>query len=271
MKLSIITINYNNADHLAKTIKSVADQTWNEFEYIVIDGGSSDGSVEVIKQNSKHIDFWISEPDKGVFNAMNKGIEKSSGEYLLMLNAGDYLCDNKVLELVFASNTYKEDILAGDVYRAVNGEVFEKSYFPDSLTFNFFRHGSLSHQGTFIKRELHDTIGLYDETLKFSSDRKFFLLAICRNNVSYKHLPFFVAICDCSGLTCNPLNFPAMELEFKIVLKEYFPAFLSDYEDYDCIKGKIHERKLLLSNGDIKRKVKKWAMKYGILPDSVKR
>lgn len=238
MKLSIITINYNHAADLNTTIQSVKNQTYRNFEYIIIDGGSTDESVAIIKQYETDLAYWVSERDKGVFHAMNKGIEKACGEYLLMLNAGDYLCDSSVLERVFGSNTYHEDILTGDVYRAADGEVFQSSYCPDVLTFDLFRKGSLSHQGTFIKKELHELIGLYDEDLKYSSDWKFFVLAICKYNVSYKHLPFFIAVCDCSGLTCNPANFLAMKQENEEVLKHHFPAFLQDYLRYERIKNK---------------------------------
>ena len=97
-KLTIITINYNNLEGLKRTVESVLNQTWQEFEYIVIDGGSNDGSAEYIESQSEHIDYWVSEPDKGIYNAMNKGIAKARGEYLLFLNSGDHLYSAKVLE-----------------------------------------------------------------------------------------------------------------------------------------------------------------------------
>ena len=87
MKLSIITINYNNCDGLRKTIESVIAQTTRDFEYIVIDGGSTDGSVDVIKEYADYIDYWVSEPDKGIYNAMNKGTRAAHGDFLLFLNS----------------------------------------------------------------------------------------------------------------------------------------------------------------------------------------
>ena len=91
MKLSVITINFNNKEGLAKTIVSVVGQTTRDFEWIIIDGGSTDGSMELIENNSEYISYYVSEPDKGIYNAMNKGIMASHGEYLLFLNSGDYL------------------------------------------------------------------------------------------------------------------------------------------------------------------------------------
>lgn len=264
MKLSIITINYNHADDLSKTMQSVNNQSWRHFEYIIIDGGSTDESMAIIKKHQRDLAYWVSERDNGVFHAMNKGIEKAKGEYLLMLNAGDYLCDTSVLERVFGSNTYHEDILTGDVYREENGKILKKSYFPDVLTFNLFRNGSLSHQGTFIKSNLHKQIGLYDEDLKYSSDWKFFVLAICKYNVSYKHLPFFIAVCDCSGLTCNPTNFLAMKLENEQVLTEHFPAFLHDYTHYDLAKSKSLKNQVLTVWRDSKMLLKNCFLKSSL-------
>ena len=96
----IITINYNDAAGLKKTIDSVINQTYTEFEYIIIDGGSSDSSLQIIKENANQINYWVSETDKGIYNAMNKGIEAAKGEYLLFLNSGDYLLDSLVLKKV---------------------------------------------------------------------------------------------------------------------------------------------------------------------------
>lgn len=245
MKLSIITISYNNAADLEQTIKSVLEQTWTEFEYIIIDGGSTDGSVELIERYQNRLDFWVSEPDRGIYHAMNKGVLKATGDYLLMLNAGDFLCDNDVLQRVFAMDNHQEDLLLGDVHRTANGKVFRDNHYAAPLTFSFFRHTSISHQGTFIKRSLHDTVGLYDESLRFSSDWKFFVLAICKYNVSYKNIALFVATCDCGGLTWDPKNFPAIRKEMNAVQQQYFPAFIDDYADYEYIQSHTIKKRLL--------------------------
>ena len=100
MKLSIITINYNNRDGLQKTIDSVVSQTYKNFEWIIIDGGSTDGSKELIEQYQDHCAYWCSEPDKGIYNAMNKGIEKAIGDYSLFLNSGDRLHDDTVIDKI---------------------------------------------------------------------------------------------------------------------------------------------------------------------------
>ena len=99
-KISIITINYNDKIGLSKTINSVLNQSWQKFEFIVIDGGSNDGGLEVIEQHKDKIDYWVSEPDKGVYNAMNKGIKVAKGEYLIFMNSGDTFYDDNVLEKI---------------------------------------------------------------------------------------------------------------------------------------------------------------------------
>ena len=96
--ISIITVNLNNLEGLKRTMTSVFEQTWQEYEYIIIDGGSTDGSKEYIESFSDKISVWVSEPDAGIYNGMNKGIKVANGEYLLFLNSGDHLFDNRVLD-----------------------------------------------------------------------------------------------------------------------------------------------------------------------------
>src|SRR5574344_525947 len=136
MKLSIITINNNDAAGLEKTIKSIINQTFTDYEYIIIDGGSTDESVEVIKKYTEHIDYWVSEPDKGIYNAMNKGINQTEGEYLNFLNSGDTYYDNNVLNKIKDWLNY--DIVAGQCiidnrkeYGFINHEITMLDLFQD--------------------------------------------------------------------------------------------------------------------------------------------
>lgn len=240
MQLSIITINYNSAADLSRTVESVIKQTWKNFEYMIIDGGSTDESLKNIKHYENKIDFWVSEPDKGIFNAMNKGIKKATGDYLLMLNAGDVLYSPTTLYEIFHNKTYHEDILYGNVVLESNGKIIGEKVFPDLITFDFFRRASISHQASFIKRELHNKVGLYDENLKFSSDWKFFILSFCKYNVRTKHIGMFVALCNCDGITWSPKNFPAMGEEWATVLNENFSSFLADYRCFDRLRSRTN-------------------------------
>ena len=152
MKLSIITVNYNNLRGLKKTVESVKNQTYQEFEYLVIDGGSTDGSVAYLKDKEITFDYWVSEPDKGVYQAMNKGIKKATGDYVLFLNSGDHFLNNKVLEknMQFIQG---EDIIYFNLQVVENGKTFIKEY-PKTLSFSYFVKDTLPHPATFIKKEV---------------------------------------------------------------------------------------------------------------------
>ena len=202
--ISIITINLNNKQGLERTINSVLSQTYfDKVEYIIIDGGSTDGSKELIEQHKDKLYYWCSEPDRGIYNAMNNGITVSTGDYLLFLNSGDYLSENTVLERVFPYLQY--DIVYGNEWKV--NERYKGPYeakYPDKLDESFFRRTSLPHQSTFIKSELLKE-NHYSEDYKIISDWKFFIEAF-RNGKTYKHMPFIVSVYDCSGFSCQHLD-----------------------------------------------------------------
>lgn len=216
-KLSIITINYNNRDGLRKTIESVVNQTCKEFQYIIIDGGSTDGSVEVIKEYADRIDYWVSEPDRGIYHAMNKGIDKAEGKYCIFMNSGDCFATANTLDLLFPELDGTE-IVNGDTLLH-NGECW---YAPkqEDLSLSFFYVTTLVHQSTCIKTELLQKFH-YDETLKIVSDWKFWLQALLFDNVSYKQVNFPVSLFDMTGLSYTQVEESAEEHEF--VLKQLFP------------------------------------------------
>jgi glycosyltransferase involved in cell wall biosynthesis len=240
MKLSIITINFNNREGLQKTIESVLSQTFSGYEYIVIDGGSTDGSIDIIKQYADHIHYWISEPDKGIFNAMNKGIQQSKGEYCYFLNSGDFLYSDTVLETVFRE-AYTEDILTGNyIERYKNKSVLRKGRAHvreqegKSLTLFDLFCGSLSHQATFIRKKLFDEYGLYDETYKIASDWLFFLKTIGLNGVKVKYIDTHIVYFDMNGISNDKSGLSHREK--MRALEELLPPTL--FEDY------LHFRKL---------------------------
>ena len=175
MKVSIITINYNNKLGLQRTIDSVIIQTFKDFEWIIIDGGSTDGSKELIEEYSKYITCWVSESDKGIYNAMNKGIQRAHGEYLHFLNSGDVFYSKDILYDIFYIKSYNHDILTGNIIN--NGKELRGIGYQD-ISLNDFFYNSVFHPSSFIKRELFYTFGFYDENYKIVSDWKFFLKSI---------------------------------------------------------------------------------------------
>ena len=188
MKLSIITINFNNAEGLRKTIESVVSQTFTDYEYIVIDGASTDESVDVIKQYTDKITYWVSEFDKGIYNAMNKGILKAKGEYCLFLNSGDWLVDEDVIK-DFCNACFKEDIVSGNIFLLENEKdnILVKAVSLENITYDFFMNNIIYHQSTFIKRSLLMQCGMYSETYKIVSDWEFFIKALIAQNCTYAH------------------------------------------------------------------------------------
>ena len=216
MRLSIITINYNNSNGLLKTINSVVNQSCTEFEYIIIDGGSTDGSLDHIEKNISKISYWISEPDKGIYNAMNKGIRASNGEYLLFLNSGDVLYNTKVIESVI-DNMYTEDFIIGKIEFENTHEV---NTLPQELSLLRFMEKSIPHPSTFIKRSVMQKY-MYDETLRIVSDWKFFMQALIFDNASYRYLDTTIVLFETSGISST--NIESVELERESVIRELVP------------------------------------------------
>jgi glycosyltransferase involved in cell wall biosynthesis len=246
-KLSIITINYNNLKGLKRTVESVVNQTWQEFEYIIIDGGSTDGSVAYIESQSEYIDYWVSEPDKGIYNAMNKGIAKATGEYLLFLNSGDHFVDIKTLELNRESIAV-QDIIYFNLNVVGNDSSFVKKY-PDKLSFSYFINDTLPHPATFIKATLFSKVGLYDESLKIVSDWKFFIECICKYNSTYIKIDETLSIFYLDGLSSNSNSKVVISEESQKVLQSSFQAYIQE-------SNELIELKTIISNLRKSRKIK---------------
>lgn len=236
IKLSIITINFNNVDGLKKTMESVFCQSSHEFEYIVIDGGSTDGSKEIISQfanKCKSIPFtWISETDNGVYHAMNKGILKASGEYCQFLNSGDYLVSFDVIERML-SDISDCSIYVGNMLKLLpNGKILrDKGIANNELTMFTFYRGTINHSSAFIKRSLFEKYGMYDESLKIVSDWKFYLITVCFNNEIVKYTDLDITYFDMNGISNN--NSTLIKSERRKVLKELLPMnILADYDNH---------------------------------------
>jgi len=229
MKLSIITINLNNKEGFRKTAESVVSQTFTDYEWIVIDGGSTDGSKELIEQYSNHIAYWVSEPDKGIYNAMNKGIRVAKGEYCFFLNSGDYLIEYDSLKKAF-DYQFTEDVVWG-FFKFDKGDHFEIGSSPKEITLRTFVEGTIHHTGNvFIRRVLfnENKYGLYDESLKIVSDWKWFLQALGLGTATARYIDIMMSVFDCSGISETQIEF--LQLEREMVLKEVVPSrILSDY------------------------------------------
>lgn len=223
-KISIITVVYNMADKIESTILSVLNQTYPNIEYIIIDGGSTDGTVDIIKKYEKRLAYWISEPDTGIYNAMNKGVIKATGVYCNFMNVGDKFYDNDVLNNVFSVNRH-EDILHG-ITITDNGAI-TLPISPERLSLSFFYKTSLGHQATFINRELLKEYP-YDESYRIVADAKFFIETLIINNKTYATLPFKICLYDTKGVSSNLEN---TDMELKLIFRDLFPPrIVKDYE-----------------------------------------
>lgn len=223
IRLSIITINYNNASGLEKTIKSVTEQSVSDFEYIIIDGGSNDESLEILNKYNAKITKWVSEKDNGVYNAMNKGIHLANGAYVLFVNSGDYLFSNQV---ILNSFDYLKgtDLVTFDLDCIGEGQRYLYPA-PENLKFSNLYFNTLPHPSTFIKKRLFEEVGLYDETLKIVSDWKFFLISLFKYDCSYVKVNQVLTVFSLDGIS----SMQDFSEERKKVLQEYFPQFIEDY------------------------------------------
>jgi glycosyltransferase involved in cell wall biosynthesis len=222
MKYTILTVNYNHRDGLLRTIQSVLAQTSTEWEFLVIDGGSTDGSVEVIQQYASHIRYWVSEPDGGVYAGMNKGIVQARGEYIHFLNSGDVYAGPEVLKRM--EPHLGADIVVGDT---VCGNHAWR-YGRQEVTMLYLFHSSLQHQASFIRRSLFEG-HLYDESLRIVADWAFFLDALVERRASFHYTPIDVCLFEPGGMSA--CNSQLMKAERESVLHRYLPPRI--YADYE--------------------------------------
>lgn len=256
-KLTIVTINYNNVSGLKKTMESVLNQTSNEFEYIIVDGGSTDGSVDyLIAQNSEFRTqnfSFISEKDKGIYNAMNKGIRMAKGEYIHFLNSGDWLVDEFVVERMlkelrsFESGVLSKElgVKSPEIIESAPIDIFVGNKItvrPDGkvrygrndkrpVTALTFYRGTIEHTSAYIRRAMFDVVGMYDETLRIVSDYKWYFDAVLNHNALVVFTDIYVSYFDNTGISSTNLTLD--KAERRQVLEQMLPpAVLADYDRY---------------------------------------
>ena len=272
MKLSIITINLNNRLGLSLTMSSVLCQSFKDFEYVIIDGDSSDGSVELIKSiadNDSRI-TWLSEKDSGVFNAMNKGIAMSSGDYLLFLNSGDYLADANVIERVFSQDV-NCDLIIGQCRVTKNGSTVYISQPGAHYSLDFFFRGSISHQSTFIHKELFNRFGGYPEDLRLMGDWAFFLKSIVLGGCSIKPIDLIISNYNLDGISSDPNNNSLIQEEKNQVYSSlHLNNIICDYTQWDNWKQQ-HEAFLWAWSKQVFRKPLEAAFRFATWVNAFKK
>jgi glycosyltransferase involved in cell wall biosynthesis len=234
-KVSIITVNLNNHEGLVKTFQSVITQDYPDFEYIIIDGDSQDDSGRFLQENSSKIAFWVSEKDQGVYDGMNKAILKAKGSYLLFLNSGDHFSGPSVISTLI-KNSSGEDLIFGNI-RIQDGENSWIKKYPFKLNFRYFYFESLPHPACLISKKLFDRVGLYDTDLRIASDWKFFLLAISKQNATYKYVNEEISTFYFDGLSSQKSNSMKLIEERKMTLEKYFKLYFFTYNLYLKLRG----------------------------------
>jgi glycosyltransferase involved in cell wall biosynthesis len=172
--ISIITVVYNGSNHIEQTINSVLDQTYDNVEYIIVDGNSTDGTLDIIKKYDEVIDYWISENDEGIADAMNKGVSLSTGEYIIYINADDYLFDNSSLSNALLTIGGCDLLMCKIVY---GGQDSRQTLSPRGFNFWFFFKSGILHQGAITHRNVFNLIGDFDTQFRIALDYDFFLRA----------------------------------------------------------------------------------------------
>lgn len=203
MKLSIVTINYNNLAGLRKTMESVFAQTCKDFEYIVIDGASTDGSAEYVRTQADKLTYWVSEPDTGIYNAMNKGVRAATGEYVLMLNSADFLVDEHVIARIMPELD-GTDIVQGNTIEDHNDEQWRnRGSGRSNISFLDVQRGHFLHQASFCKRDLFDKYGYFDESYRYVSDTIFFIKTLGYGGATFRYVDIDIANFDLTGFSCT--------------------------------------------------------------------
>lgn len=255
LTLSIITVNFNNDAGLIKTLESIKEQTFTLYEHIIIDGGSTDGSLDTIRNYARtttHLSYWVSEPDKGIYDGMNKGIQKAKGEYLYFLNSGDCLMNDILVRIPFDGTQY----LYGDANLVYERQRIRVHTYPEIPDFIYLSDNSLQHQSCFIHHSLFID-NLYDIRYRIISDWAHTFQSLIMNRCSYRHLPYIISVCDACGISSN---LEELRRERERWFVENLPPILSNaFRDCTALdRARFREVVRILSHTDkFKKRAKK--------------
>lgn len=244
-KITVITIVYNDHKGLEMTANSVISQTsLSSMEWIVIDAGSKDGTIDVFERYKKYMSHAISEPDRGRYDGMNKGIKLANGEYIIFMNAGDVFSDEHVIENITKLNFFgASDYISGNTIGIKANKIVGKHFSPTTITAKFFFTDSLCHQSTFIKTERLKMNGGYDLEYKITADAKFFFEDIILRNASYSKVDFYISKYDISGYSST--NQKTAQQEKKLFISKLLPPRICKDIDRLAYGGTTFERILI--------------------------
>lgn len=211
IKISVVIASYNRVNVIEQAIYSVVNQTYKNIELIIIDGGSTDGTVDIIKKYDKQISYWVSEPDKGLYNAFNKGCMAATGDYIVILGSDDCFYERRTLEKAVKEISEGIDILSGTKYKVNPNNGIEYLRSNDfARDKDKYCGGMIPHEGMFVRRELRQSIP-FDETYRMAADQKFFLINYYNPKIRFKYIDLPIAYFELSGITTQEHDAADME------------------------------------------------------------
>lgn len=270
-QVSIVTVNLNHRDGLARTLASIGRQTFTDREVVVVDGGSTDGSVELLRENPGGVvTSFASERDAGIYDAMNKGVARARGTYVLFLNGGDSFAADDALEKVLAAGPNVEDVVYADVLiEAVDGTIRRWST-PEVLDLDYFMVTTLPHQAVLFRRALFERVGLHDTSFRICADFEFLLRAIVVRGATTRHVGIPLAVQVDGGVSSSPEFFAKLRAERKRAKETALsPVLRAHWEAYLTAKrGIVHQA---LRNGfrPLARRMRSWTRRLRGKPDSL--
>ncbi|ACU08376.1 hypothetical protein FIC_01934 [Flavobacteriaceae bacterium 3519-10] len=232
MKISIITVCYNSAKTIEETLKSVQNQTYKNIEYIVIDGASKDATTSIIEKYKDIITYFSSEPDKGLYDAMNKGIQQATGDYVGIINSDDVFYDNKTIEKVadyFAEHPHL-DAITGNIVQHKNNRIIRKyssaNWSPEKLKRGFMP----PHPAIFMKTSLYHKFGLYRLDYKISADYELIIRFFLKEKISYQYSGITTTSMAVGGASSSGYK------SYKVITREVKKAFKQNNIGYSPLK-----------------------------------
>ena len=240
IRVSIITVSYNSEKTIKRTIESVFAQTYKNIEYIIIDGKSTDNTISIVKEYENRFEgrmHWVSEPDKGIYDAMNKGIKMASGELVGILNSDDYYELDAVENMVNALGTEKYQILYGFMRTLRNGEEYSIAI----RTYKDLRNGMISHPTCFVTKKLYDDLGMYDTRYKSVADYDFMLRMFDNKDVVFRPVYKLITNFEQGGMSSTTAAwFELVELQknYGIITKSEYRKIMIKDKLYHLIRRK---------------------------------
>lgn len=221
IEFSIVTVCLNEHEGIRRTCESVVTLEDKSYEWIVIDGGSTDGTLEILDEYSEQITCLISEEDEGIYDAMNKGIAHARGDYLIFMNGGDAFASKQALRLV--SEAPKVDLIYGDLYFEKPGG--ERALYPDQLTRGYLLKNMVPHQATFYRSELFTQFGTFDTSYRIAADYELFVRLLELGKVSHHHIAEPLAVFDRTGISSDRAFRDLRKRENHRIRKQYFTRY----------------------------------------------